>query len=551
MILFPIIVSVCLLLYMNNDSAFGDSGPPIHHVKIIVVPNISPVIVDKVIYLPQDLPSTFNWQEGSWHSIEIPQVKVTDPNGERYTFSQWNDLDTSSKRNVRVVGDFNYVAIFSKGSGFPTGQSTSLLTFDTYPRQSGIIVDGKVYLPTQLPSSFEWVIGSVHTVSVQKPIMPAGEETRYAFSSWDDLDENATRIITVVDTASYTALYETQYLLKIDSQYGNPKGQGWYASYTSVPLSTEPVIQILPDKQRAAFVSWSEGEARYSNDNTIMMDGPKTVFATWKIQYFVNITSEIIDDSRTMSVSGTGWYDDNSQVLISSLSSFEPAKNNHKYKFHQWIDTGTNRADIGDIESPRTMLKVTGPASLEALYDEYWFVKINSSYGNPSGEGYYRIGDIAKINVTSPFHEVEEESRWVFNGWKGESTNSDQSQIQVDIAGYRELTATWKEQFYLKTIATYPGVIGAGWYDKDSIAHLSTDNPQNVWSGDYQGRSQEAKILMDGPHVVKATVGPSGDSTMISYSIAIMTVVIIIGFITVHRMKPELVQKIIEVIRHR
>ena len=243
---------------------------------------------------------------------------------------------------------------------------------------------------------------------------------------------------------------------------------------------------------------------------------------------------------------GTGWYDEKSQVLIAADPEYEPIENNHKLKFSQWMNVGENKATIEDAKSPTTTLVVTDYLTLEAKYDDFWYLKIISAYGNPFGQGYYRAGETAKIAVTSPANVIPEESRLIFDGWGGDSNSTD-AQLELVMDGYKELTANWKEQYYLKTVSRYLGVEGGGWYDKGSIAKFEVHNPQNggigrqilfqQWLGDFHNTSKKGEILMDKPQTVIANFHE--DASMLYYIIGAIVVIIAIPS-ALHSVKPKM-----------
>ncbi len=502
----------CSILIYNAAAAEHDSSQAFSKVtaKFTIKPGISPIMIDDILYAAEDLPVSFEWIAGSGHTIKIPETEVFDENGVKYVFNGWNDLNKYASRGITVVKDFSYIAYFVKEDSQPqsVGKEWSV-TVSSLPRQSPLIIDGIIYLPSELPVTFNWIARSEHNIGVPEEVFPAGEQTRYVFSGWNDLNKEMKRKVGVSGDASFIALFDTQYLLKIDSPFGAPKGQGWYDSYDIASISIDPAVQIIPGKERAIFAGWSEGDNHESIQNIVTMNEAKTIEALWKTQYYVSVTSNLAGPN----VKGTGWYDEEAQVLISADAEYQQAENNHKFTFAQWRNVGENKNMVEDAKAASTSLKVTDSVSLEASWDEYWYLKINSPYGAPFGEGYYRADEVAKAAVISPFNVMPEESRLVFTGWSGDS-NSEGVQAEVVMNEYKELTGNWKEQYYLKIISKYPDVEGSGWYDKGSITNFEAHDPQNgglgrqilfqQWSGDFQHSSEQGIILMDRPHTVIA-----------------------------------------------
>jgi hypothetical protein len=163
----------------------------------------------------------------------------------------------------------------------------SLLTkvvFDTSadlpPDITVLTLDGEPYLSGELPASFIWVPGSVHALDIPSQ-MDTGEGTRLVFASWDDGDASVPRAIS--HGGEYTADYETQYQLTIESAWGNPVGQGWYESGEVAHVSVYSPAGIII---RRLFTGWSGDFVGTEASTLLTMDGPKTVIANWRADYF-------------------------------------------------------------------------------------------------------------------------------------------------------------------------------------------------------------------------------------------------------------------------
>jgi hypothetical protein len=112
---------------------------------------------------------------------------------------------------------------------------------------------------------------------------PAG--TRYAFQGWivDGAAQSGNGTSLIMDKPhTAVAKYQTQYQLSIDSPYGDPKGQGYYAAGSAATFSVStpwgfPVQQV--------FVGW-EGDYTGSNpQGSVTLDKPMVVHAVWSTSY--------------------------------------------------------------------------------------------------------------------------------------------------------------------------------------------------------------------------------------------------------------------------
>ena len=115
-------------------------------------------------------------------------------------------------------------------------------TIEINPNGGKIYVDGS---PITVQTTYAWSIGSTHTLDPESPYM-LSSDTRLVFAQWNDGSKADPRTITVTASATYTALWNTQYQLTISV---SPSGSGttspstgsyWYNSGTSVTVSATP-----------------------------------------------------------------------------------------------------------------------------------------------------------------------------------------------------------------------------------------------------------------------------------------------------------------------
>ena len=152
-------------------------------------------------------------------------------------------------------------------------------TADFPPDATVLTLDGEPYLSGELPASFIWAPGSVHTLDIPSQ-MDTGERTRLVFVSWDDGDASVSRAIS--HGGEYAANYETQYQLTVESAWGNPVGQGWYESSEVAHVSVYSPAGIII---RRLFAGWSGDSVGTEASTLLTMDGPKTVTANWRADY--------------------------------------------------------------------------------------------------------------------------------------------------------------------------------------------------------------------------------------------------------------------------
>jgi hypothetical protein len=182
---------------------------------------------------------------------------------------------------------------FSTESNLPSG--TTILT-----------LDGEEY--SSAPPPLTWAPGSAHSLEVPS-LVDAGSGTRYVFTSWDDGDTSASR--TISQGGAYTASYKMQYLLTVESAYGEPTGAGWYDAGSTAPIQ---VASIEGATTKYIFTGWSGDYSGTTASASVTMDGPKTVATNWRTEYLLTVESAYGEPT------GAGWYDAGSTATISVTS---------------------------------------------------------------------------------------------------------------------------------------------------------------------------------------------------------------------------------------
>ncbi len=206
-------------------------------------------------------------------------------------FGGWSG-DLSGGTNPQTVV---MTAPHAVGASFTNAPPVSV-TVATSPAGLPVSVDGSSYAS---PRTFQWGVGTSHTVSV---VSPQGSGTRYSFASWSD-GGAATHIITVPSTAAtFTATFTAQYLLTVEAGIGgivaaNPTStDGYYNSGTGVQLTALPTFGY-------AFTSWGGDLGGGTNPQSVTMNGARTVsvgFATAPVVglRFVPVTPCRVVDTR-------------------------------------------------------------------------------------------------------------------------------------------------------------------------------------------------------------------------------------------------------------
>jgi hypothetical protein len=234
---------------------------------------------------------------GWWHcSSKPPNRGIQCPKGNVYsngtaTETELFDSMYGIRLGYNITGGFLYGR--TGGGWTETLFETALLTATNLafsfpattilPGKATIVVDGVVY--SSQKHTFTWRPGENHTLSVNGTLQGLAG-VRYVFLHWSDGSNETTRTITASTKAkTYAPIFKTQYLLTVDSEFGNPQGSGWYDNGTEALISVNSPqpgagpLGLLGG--RNDFQSWSGDSAATNATSTILMDGPKTVQARW------------------------------------------------------------------------------------------------------------------------------------------------------------------------------------------------------------------------------------------------------------------------------
>lgn len=162
------------------------------------------------------------------------------------------------------------------------GQGIYSIHYDT--KQYRLLVE-------TLPSFIAWPIeiwftaGQIETVGPYNETMPVSAGIRYFLLGLtvDDAQLNETTVTLHMDQPHIVKVsYITQYFLKITSAFGDPKGEGWYATGDAAKYSVTSPYGVLIQH---FFVSWTGDITSTQSQGTLTMTRPYTIEAKWRDDY--------------------------------------------------------------------------------------------------------------------------------------------------------------------------------------------------------------------------------------------------------------------------
>ncbi len=203
-----------LTIVMNRGhsiEAVYSKTASVDEIIVDAVPRVTEITVDGTIYLSSELPLSFDWQQGSDHTIIISDI-VNETPDMRYKFDSWKDRSKETFRSITVGEDNrNIIALYKTQYYFkPLTELGSVMgggwhdegSTVTFELESDIIIDKK------------------------------DENVRYVFNSWDvgDYPRSATNTINVEKPISAKATWNKQYKLVLNTNVPDYElfGTGWY-----------------------------------------------------------------------------------------------------------------------------------------------------------------------------------------------------------------------------------------------------------------------------------------------------------------------------------
>jgi hypothetical protein len=404
------------------------------NVVIDVIPRMAEITVDGEIYLPDELPVTLEWDQGSEHYLSAPEVVKDNPQT-RYRFDSWKDNNSEPVRTVTLNDDNEqeFIAIYRLqhtlkplseygeviGGGWQDEGGTS-----TFGLESEIVLDEK------------------------------DDNIRYVFNSWDlgDYPKKPQNQIDIERSTTVTASWDKEY--KLDIQTDVPGydlyGTGWYLAEKKVSLIAEESLESDDSKTKYVFDRWvSKGSNPVIIPNaqsaftTITMDTPYMLEAQYKKSYQVDVWTPFGN------AAGAGFYDEGTTAEIKILQSEITVKPSKEKKiFEGWNTNGAPSIDFGQTEGDKSaqnlLVQIEGPSSITAEWQTQYYVNVMTSQGETTGSGWYSSGQFAPISVKESSVPKDFWTSHVFEGWSGDYDNSDPT-AHIKVSGPMTIRAEWRE----------------------------------------------------------------------------------------------------------
>lgn len=376
------------------------------------VANVS-MIVDGARFT---MPVSFNWTEGSVHEVSAEGDHVF-AEGVCLIFKGWDDGFQEKTRNITASGSRVFTVIY---------EAHYLLQVSPYP---------SVHYS-------KWCsAGETVQVSVNSTNILQSEDARLVFTGWSNGENAPTINLTVNSPLSVEAVWKRQFLVRVNSGYGEAGGGGWCDESSNANIFVKPRVLDCGNGTRRVFNYWfGEGLGSYTGDClnvTLMVKAPVNQTAVWRTQYLVAL------DSPYGNPVGAGWYDESSRVNI-SIGTVLYESPSTRLVFLRW------EGPEGVYGASFSMI-VDSPLTLKAVWTREFYLNVTSQHGETWGSGWHAEGTVASFGVKPPEPQLVAE---VFDGWSGD-VEQQALNATVLMDGPKTVVARWRRNYpMLAMVAT-------------------------------------------------------------------------------------------------
>ena len=282
----------------NVNSAFGVPAPTASVVGV-THPNSVPASSQFQVTVTVDYSDKFLADVGIWNSQSGKIVQsvtlisnTTGPGESNFTFQITSPSSPGDWNLVAVTRVWWQNAWYSANDGeypfvvqvFSMSNQVSTLTLTlTANTNTTLSIDGVALTVAPQGVSVQ-VQPGIHSMEAV-PLIMNGQDERLVFIGWGDGVASNPRQIVIDQNTTLSASYRTEYLLNVQSPDGLTAGGGWYeegsqATFAAVPNYTASSWFGVFTKSYT-FSGWIGDSNATETSSSILMDGPKTVTATW------------------------------------------------------------------------------------------------------------------------------------------------------------------------------------------------------------------------------------------------------------------------------
>jgi len=161
--------------------------------------------------------------------------------------------------------------------------TNATVVFTSNLLSGSIAFDGVTY-PVS-PAGLEiTALRGLHTIQAEREL-PCGEGARAVFDRWTDGVQSPSRTIYLAERLELSLVYRTQYLLSVESEFGQTVGSGWYPAGMNATFAVLATSSSVTSQAGSGavhrFTHWSGDSESTSSLGWVVMERPKEVIANW------------------------------------------------------------------------------------------------------------------------------------------------------------------------------------------------------------------------------------------------------------------------------
>ena len=405
---------------------------------------------------------------------------------------------------------------------------------------TAVTIDGTNYTAANLPMSFLWTRGSVHTFSFASAIAVLNGTMQYAWNSTIGLSTAQSAPLDTTSSGNVIGNYTIQYRAMfsqtgVGSDYNGPVViiDGTYYASTALPITlwwgkggfhSYSFLSPLAVGSTKRYVwnsasGWPYQQYMWSSPLTghSVFAAPVEVVGNYVLQYAAGFAQSGVGSD----FNGTVLAVDGIQYAVSQmpLLFYWPVNSTHTFAYESPLTVSTNATryawtkTTGLLTLQNGTITIAGYGSVTGNYETQYYLTVNSVYGTPSGMGWYGSESTAIATLANGTVSGGAGVRYVFTGWSGDASGTGLASNPITMSEPQTATVDWKTQYYL-TVKTVPTgittITGQGWYNASSTALLTA--PSVVlrlflgWDIDGVFRSlvNPVTVQMNAPHTVTA-----------------------------------------------
>ena len=413
------------------------------------------VTIDGSNYGVSNLPQKIWWDNDSGLSFSFASPLTA--GSTQYVWSSTSGLSDLQNGALTVTTSGNVVGNY---------QAQYQVTFDKVGVSSdfaGLVltIDSTDYSASQLPLTFTWSSGSVHSFDFQSYLVVGSTTKQYVWTSTTGgLTSDQSGSLTVSTYGSVIGNYKTQYYLAVSSPYDSPSpGSGWFDS--GFPI-TDSVTSPASGGQYICTGWIGTGSVPPSGSTT---SASFTITAassiTWNWQSSAGELSLTVYSSHgnpNPSVGESYWT--NGSSVTCSVDS--PVTED----YYVWTCTGWT--GTGSVPPSGTNDTVTFTITQDSTINWTWAgtpvkynLNVSSAYGNPNpgvGVQSYNGGQYVTCNVSSPV--TANGTVWTCTGWTGTGSvpgTGIGTSVTFNITQDSSITWNWQILQYTLTVSSAQG----------------------------------------------------------------------------------------------